>query len=273
MATELVDSRITTRRVSYGNGLQAFVAHPNTPGPHPAVILLHERYGPVAHNLDLAQRFARDGYLCLAPNLYSRVPDQGPLQRAEVYLRLPDDEVLADMNATIDYLKNEPADLRRVAIMGVCISGRWALLPAAARTDVGAVLLYYGGAYPNGWVLDEYHHELVDDIVARVQCPILGIFGENDHVIPIEYVRRFRDALETHRKSYQIRLFPRVPHGWLNDTMPERFFPQEAAEAWATMHAFMRRVWGGGYPADRVLWQFEANSAIDYDHSKAVRMG
>jgi carboxymethylenebutenolidase len=270
MATEAADSQIATRRVHYGNALEAYLAAPTQPGPHPAVILLHERYGLMQHNLDLAHRFAREGFLCLAPNMYSRHPEPERLANGEIYQRIPDAVVLDDLNASIDYLQNEPVDLTRLALMGVCISGRWPLVVASRRDDVAACVALYGAAYPNGWILDEFHPETVDALISRIHCPVLGIFGERDNIIPLDSVRRFREALEMHRKSYQIRVFPGVPHGWLNDTMPPRYHAPEAAEAWRMIVDFLKQVGSGGYPADRVRWQFEGDVAIDYDPAKNV---
>jgi carboxymethylenebutenolidase len=270
MTAEAADPRITTRRVHYGNALEGFLAVPNTPGPHPVMILLHERYGLMQHNYDLAHRFAREGYLCLAPNMYSRDPEPEKLANGEIYRRIPDSVVLEDLNASIEYLRNEPADFSHLAIMGVCISGRWPLVAASQRNDVSACVALYGGAYPNGWVLDEIHPETVEALISRIQCPVLGMFGERDFIIPLDYVRRFRDGLETHRKSYHIRMFYGVPHGWLNDTMPPRYHEPEAVEAWDLLMSFLKKVRSGGYPADRVRWTFESEIAPDYDPAKNV---
>jgi carboxymethylenebutenolidase len=273
MATETVDRRITTRTVRYGNAVEAFLAVPEGAGPYPSVILLHERYGLVQHTLDLAARFARDGYVCLAPNLYSRFPDQERLARGEIQVPLPDPQVLDDLNASIAYLQDVPqADLGRLAVMGVCLSGRWPLVVAANRSDVGAAVVFYGACQPAGWVVNADQPEALEAMIARVQCPVLGVFGEGDHVIPLEYVLRFRNELEKHRKTYHMKVVANVPHGWLNDTMPGRYRREEAEETWRILLAFLDRTWRGGYPPDRVRWSFESDVAIDYDPRRNVRL-
>ncbi|HZU07749.1 MAG TPA: dienelactone hydrolase family protein [Chloroflexota bacterium] len=264
---------ITTRMVRYGNALEAFLAVPERAGPHPCVILLHERYGLVQHTRDLAMRFARDGYLCLAPNLYSRFAEQARLATGELQVPLPDPQVLDDLNASIAYLETMPAaDLRRLALMGVCLTGRFPLVVAAHRTDIGACLVFYGAAQPREWEVNERQPEPLETLIGRVRCPVLGIFGEADHLITVDDVRRFRDALERQRKSYHLRLFAGAPHGWLNDTMPGRYRREAAEEAWRLTLAFLERVWCGAYPPERVRWTFESDTALDYDPRRNVRL-
>jgi carboxymethylenebutenolidase len=274
MATESSAPDVMTRRVRYGNNLDAFLAEPARAGQHRSVILLHERYGLIQHTTDLAQKFAREGYLCLAPNLFARHPEQDRLAKGEIQAPLPDPESAEDMNASIDFLRREvpSADASRVAIMGVCQTGRHPLVAAASRSDVSACLVFYGGAQPKDFEANEQQPEPLDAMIARVQCPVLGVFGEADFLISLDDVRRFRESLEAHRKSYHVKVFAGMPHGWLNDTMPGRYRPKEAAEAWQLAIDFLARVDSGGFPPDRVRWLFESDSAIDYDPSKNVRM-
>jgi len=273
MTTNTSERSIGTRTVRYGNDVEGMLAVPQDAGKRPTVILLHERYGLVQHTLDLAARFARDGYVCLAPNLYSRFHDQERLARGEIQVPLPDPQVLDDLNASIDYLRDVPeADLGRLAVMGVCLSGRWPLVVAAHRTDLAAAVVFYGACQPAGWEVNADQPESLETIISRVQCPVLGVFGEGDHVIPLEYVLRFRDELERGRKTYHMNLFANVPHGWLNDTMPGRYRREEAEETWRLLLAFLDRVGSGGYPADRVRWSFESDVALDYDPKRNVRL-
>jgi carboxymethylenebutenolidase len=274
MATE-TGASITTRRVRYGNSVEASIAAPDRPGPHRTIILLHERYGLVQHTLDLSEKFARHGYLCLAPNLFSRDPEQDKLAAGEISRELPDPQVLEDVGASIAYLRaSEPqAQADKVAVMGVCQTGRYPIVLAAHRDDISAAIVFYGATYnPRDWEINEHHPETMEALIARVQAPVLGIFGERDFLITLDDVRRWRGELENHRKSYRIKIFADMPHGWLNDTMPGRYRQPEAEEAWQMVMAFLERANSGGYPANRVHWEFESDSAIDYDPSKNVRL-
>jgi carboxymethylenebutenolidase len=91
-------------------------------------------------------------------------------------------------------------------------------------------------------------------------------------MISLDHVRRFRDTLEKHRKTYSIQIYQDAPHGWLNDTMPGRYRRQQAEAAWAAQHAFLQEVFSPTYDRTRVHWRFECHSSTNYDFSKNVRL-
>jgi carboxymethylenebutenolidase len=122
------------------------------------------------------------------------------------------------------------------------------------------------------WEISERRPEPYDDILARITAPVLGIWGEADHVVSVDGMLRLRNALEKHRKTYEFKLWRDMPHGWLNDTMPGRYRPCEAEEAWALIIDFLGRAFAGAFPRDRVTWRFASDIAVDYDFSKMVRL-
>ena len=139
MLAEIDVSRVETSTVQLANGGDAFLARPTPSGSYPTIVLMHERYGLVDHTKDLAVRFASDGHVALAPNLYFRAPNQDAVARGEANVALTDEQVIADVAATIDYFTQVPsADASRLALMGVCATGRHPLVVAAARNDVSA---------------------------------------------------------------------------------------------------------------------------------------
>ena len=101
---------------------------------------------------------------------------------------------------------------------------------------------------------------------------MLGIWGEDDFVISIEDVKRFRNLLEDKRKSYEFTLFPGMPHGWMNDTMPGRYRPRETAVVWSMILNFIERAQAGAFPPERMIWSFNSDALVSYDFTKKVRL-
>jgi len=81
----------------------------------------------------------------------------------------------------------------------------------------------------------------------RWPCPVFAAFGETDHIISLDDVRRFRNSLETHGKTYDINVYKDAPHGWLNDTMPGRYRKVQADAGWAAQQRFLLEVFGRGF--------------------------
>ena len=264
---------IETKTVRCGDGLPAFLALPRGIAGAPAIVLMHERYGLVKHTCDLAERFARDGFVCIAPDFFYKHPDQDALHRGDVGYPLKDAEAVAYLDGAIAALAALPqVDAEKIAVKGVCQTGRHPLVLAAERENIAAALVWYGAASAREWDPSERYAKPLDDTLARVECPVLGIFGEADHVISLADVRRFRDSLDRHDKTYTIKVYAGAPHGWLNDTMPGRYRREAAEAAWALQLAFLRRVFDASFDKTRRVQVYECDHAANYDFSKNVRM-
>ena len=263
---------ISTRTVRCAGGLPAFLAVPATDAKAPAVVLMHERYGLVRHTRDLAERFARDGFVCIAPDFFHKHPDQAALHRGDVGYDMTDPEAVAYLEAAIAEVAALPqVDASGIAVKGVCKTGRHPLVLAAQR-PIAAALVWYGAASQREWQVSARYPKALDEIVAAVECPVLCIFGETDHVISLADVRRLRDCLDRHDKSYTIKVYADAPHGWLNDTMPGRYRKAEAEAGWAAQQRFLTDVFAGVYDSSSVRWRFACDSGRDYEFSKNVRL-
>jgi len=265
---------IRSSTVQFGSGLSAFRALPRAKGRRPAVILLHERYGIVQHTKDLTVKLAEAGYVGFAPDLFSRFTgDKKALQRGEVRVDLRDDEAVQDLGAAVEYLKKvNVVDPSHISVVGICQTGRQALLLAAHRKDLSSCVVFYGAAGGKEWTTDELRPEPVESLIGKVSCPVLGVFGEADHIISVDDVLRFRGCLEQQKKSYHVRLYRDAPHGWLNDTMPGRYRKKQTQDAWKLLLSFLRKTFGGGWDRSRVLWTFDSDFSPDYDFKKNVRL-
>jgi carboxymethylenebutenolidase len=263
---------ITTKIIRCAGGLPAFLAVPAGARKGPAVVLMHERYGLVKHTCDLAERLARDGFVCVAPDFFYKHPDQDALHRGDVGYPLKDAEAVDYLDSAIAELERLPqVDPEKIAVKGVCQTGRHPLVLAAQR-KIAAALVWYGAASAREWDANDRYAEPLDDVIARASCPVLGVFGEADHVISLADVRRFRDSLDRHDKTYTIKVFAGAPHGWLNDTMPGRYRRDAAEAAWALQLQFLERVLDPRFDHARRVQIYESDHAADYDFAKNVRM-
>lgn len=260
--------------VKFGSGINAVRALPKAKGRRPAVILLHERYGIDQHTRDLTVKLAQAGFVGLAPDLFHRFTgDRKALQRGETRVEIRDDEANRDLGEAVDYLKKlDSVDGSRLGLIGVCQTGRQPLLLAAHRNDVAAIVVLYGAIGGREWLANDMRPTPVDQLIGRCSCPVLGIFGEADHIISVEDVLKFRNCLEQARKNYHVRIYRDAPHGWLNDTMPGRYRKEAAKDAWTVIVSFLRRSFSHGWDSERIVWKFESDHSTQYDFKKNVRL-
>jgi carboxymethylenebutenolidase len=256
------------------NGLEGELFLPETHQTKTAVIILHERYGLVQHTLDLAQKLANDGYVAFAPNLFSQWHgDQAELKAGRARVVQPDAECTRVVGLAIDLLRADGRSVaEKIILMGVCQSGRYPIVVAAERDEISACVVFYGASQQRDWNVGELQPIAMSDMIAKLTVPMLLVFGESDHTISLDNVRRMRDTLETHRKSYRMHVLADAPHGFMNDTMPGRYRPRETEVAWNMLLTFIREVSDGEWPNNRVQWEFHCDSGRNYDFSKNVRL-
>src|SRR5919108_5086349 len=259
--------------IKIDNRINGFLGKPAGSGKRPAVIHLHERYGIVQHTTDLGQKFVEAGYVTVVPDLFSRFTgDRQALARGDTRCDLKDDEVFQDIDAVVSYLRTLPeVDANRIAMSGVCQTGRQPLLISAKRDYLSAAVVLYGGVYSDDWKSHPLRPEPIDKILQQISCPVVGIFGELDNLVPLDNVTRMFSVLTQAKKSFDIRVYPNAPHGFLNDTMPGRFRPAQAQSACNQITSFLKSVFSGEWNKERALWRFESDSSVNYDFTKNKR--
>lgn len=263
---------VVVEEITCAGGMPAYVARPKGGGKRPCIVLMHERYGLVQHTKDLARRFAGEGYVCIAPNVFFRHPDQASLNKGDGRYDITDTEAVENLNAAIAALDGiEGADTSKVVVKGVCQTGRHPLVLAAER-PIAAALVWYGACSAREWEANEIQSRKLEEIIADVSCPVFGSFGEADHIISLDDVRRFRNCLEDSGKTYEIHVFEGAPHGWLNDTMPGRYRREQAEAGWAAQLKFLEWVFAPQRDKNSISWKFACQSRPDYDFSKNVRL-
>ncbi|HXF76723.1 MAG TPA: dienelactone hydrolase family protein [Methylomirabilota bacterium] len=259
--------------IQIDNRIDAYLGIPPGGGKRPVVIHLHERYGIVQHTTDLGQKFVDAGYVTIVPDFFWRFTgDRAALARGDSRCDLNDEEVLLDVDAIVAYLRTVPqADTGQIAMCGVCQTGRQPILVAAKRDFLTAAAVLYGAVYDADWRSHPMRPEPIDKLMEEMKCPLTAVFGELDNLIPRDHILRMGAVLAAAKKSFDIRVYPDAPHGFLNDTMPGRFRPAQAAAAWNQIASFLKAVFAGEWKKERVRWRFEADTSVDYDFSKMKR--
>jgi carboxymethylenebutenolidase len=261
------------KEVQVDNRMKAYFGRPAGAAKRPAVIHLHERYGIVQHTLDLAQKLVDAGYAVLVPDLFSRFTgDREAVVRGDIQIELSDEEALQDLDASITYLRGLPdVDGSRIAMVGVCQTGRQPLLVSVKRNNLAGVVVLYGAIYKRDWEPHPLRPEPIDQLLEQVSCPVQAIFAELDNLVSLDNVRRMRDVLEKAKKSFDIRVYPEAPHGFLNDTMPGRYRPVQAKAAWEQIVSFLNTVLDNAGKPERAMWRFECDTSTNYDFTKHKR--
>lgn len=232
---DTADVANTTYTDADGRELLGYLAEPEGPGPHPAVLLLHEWWGLTEGITVLADALAAEGYVVFAPDAYrGRVTEQIP--RA-LYLRLstPQEQVEADLDSALAHLLALPnVDAERVASLGFCFGGGHSLLLSLRHPEtIPVTVVYYGDVTGDPALLEPLANSR----------GVLGIFGEEDMQIPVAEVAGFESALNALGISSEITIYPGVGHAFLTEENYDQAGP--AGEAWQQTLDFLARNFKG----------------------------
>jgi len=222
--------------------IPGYRAMPATGKHFPVVLVVQEIFGVHEHIRDLCRRFAKQGYLAVAPELYARQGDVSKIADwkqiyAEVVSKVPDAQVMSDLDATIAWAgRSSGGNAKKVAITGFCWGGRIVWLYAAHNPKLKAGVAWYGRLKGDANPLQPKYPM---DIVADLEAPVLGLYGGKDQGIPLDDVEQMRAALKAAKKPCEIVVFPEAPHGFLADYRPS-YREADAKEGWAKCLAWFR---------------------------------
>jgi carboxymethylenebutenolidase len=255
---------ITTQALDCPNGMPAYLALPagtrKVTAKVPGVIILHERYGFVQHPHDVAERFAQRGMAGMAINGFFKCDFQPSLADGTKRYYMTDPESVEYMTSAVAALKaSGRVDPAKIAVLGMCQTGRHPFMMAADSDLIAAAVCWYGAGMNSEFETGKYYPKPLADTLARVKCPVLGQFGENDNHIPVANVRRMRDILEQHGKTFEIRVYGNALHGFLNDRMPERYSKPQADAAWVDMMNFLNKAFSGAFAGGRIIQRYDAD--------------
>ena len=227
-----------------GFKMPAYRAQPAGKTNLPVVLVLSEVFGVHEHIADVANRFARAGYLALAPELFVRQGDAqsyGEISKllAEVVNKVPDAQVIADLDATVTWAGANGGDLKRVGVTGFCWGGRQTWLFAAHSKHIKAAVAWYGR------ILGESNALMPKnpiDIATELNGPVLGLYGGADSGIPLDTVELMKTALSKGNaasKASQFVVYPDTPHAFHADYRPT-YRKAAADDGWQRCLAWLK---------------------------------
>ncbi len=220
--------------VADGTRMGAYVARPKAGGPHPGLLVFQEAFGVNHHIRNVAERFAAEGYVAIAPELFHRTAPPGfegsytdfPAVMPHVQA-VTTETAEADVRSAYDWLRSS-AKANEISSVGFCMGGRVSFI-ANSIVALRAAVSFYGGGIAPGLL----------DRTAKLQAPSLFIWGGMDKHITPEKRRAVTDALSAEKKIYVNAEFSRADHGFFCDERAA-YEPHSARQAWALTLEFLR---------------------------------
>lgn len=217
---------------SNGHMCQGYFAAPAS-GKGPAVVVIQEWWGLVEHIEDLVERFASEGFVAVAPDLYHGKTTKSPDDAGKMLMELDVDRAGKEIAGAGAFLLQHPAcSSSKYGVVGFCMGGALAQYAATNHPhNVGAAVSFYGG----------FKH--VDTKWEQLQAPMLLIYGEEDAGVPAEQGRELHGQLQQLGKNVELVVYPKANHAFFNDTRPEVHNPEASADAWKrTLELFRRNL-------------------------------
>ena len=226
---------LTAGEVSYTVGgfkVPAYRAAPAGKTGLPVVLVIQEIFGVHEYIADTCRRFAKAGYLAIAPQLYARQGDASKYTEAaklmaEIVSKVPDAQVMADLDGAVAWATANGGDAARIGITGFCWGGRITWL-YAAHGPVKAGVAWYGRLVGQASDLTPKHPV---DIAPILKAPVLGLYGEKDTGIPLDTIDKMKSALAggtAAAKASEFVVYPDAPHAFHADYRPS--YRKEAAD-------------------------------------------
>ncbi len=228
-----------------GDPIEAYVAAPTDPGPHPGVVVIHHLPGWDAWTREIVRKFADAGYAAISPHLFSRWM---PMSEADVRAKAfqtwgpPDPQVMGDIAASARWLKSQPDSNGKAGCIGFCSGGRQAWLAASQVGELDAAVDCWGGA-----VIPDQRFSVSEDrpvspfeATKDIHMPLLGIFGNDDQFPTPAEVDKLEEALKANGKDYEFHRYDGAAHGfWANFTAGYR--PEQTQDSWQKVLAFYEK--------------------------------
>jgi len=212
-----------------GGTTGGYLAEPEQ-GSGPGVIVIQEGWGLVDHIKEVCDRFAAEGFVALAPDMYHGKSTKSPDEAGKLMMALRIDEAERDLSAAVDYLETQDSTTsKKVGVVGFCMGGALALYAASKNSKIGACVIFYG------------IHPKVKPDLPNIHAPVLGNYGEKDKSVPPAVVHDLERQLKDLGKQVDMKIYKDADHAFFNDTRPEVYDAEASADAWQRTTAFLRK--------------------------------
>jgi carboxymethylenebutenolidase len=199
-------------------------------GKGPGVVVIQEWWGLVDHIKDVCDRFAAEGFVALAPDLFHGKTTKSPDEAGKLMMALRIDEAEKDLRAAADYLSSHDATTsEKMGVVGFCMGGALSLYTATKNPKIGACVVFYGG-HPN-----------VKPDLPNLHAPVLGLYAGRDGFVTPESARELESKVKDLGKQIEVKIYPDTDHAFFNDTRPEVYNAEAAADAWQRTIGFLRQ--------------------------------
>ena len=230
---------------TFDGTVKAYFAAPANQAQRPVILVVQEIFGLHEHVQDVCRRFAHEGYFAIAVELYQRQGDAGaysdiPSLVRDIVAKVPDEQVMADLDASAQWAAAQGADAKRLGVTGFCWGGRLAWMYAAHNPACKAAVAWYGRLVSGHGPLQVRNPV---DIAAAVHGPVLGLYGGLDASIPLETVHQV-EAVLAHggaaSKASRFVVYPESGHAFYSDYRPS-YRKADADDAWQKALDWFRR--------------------------------
>ena len=232
------------------DGVPAYHAYPDDREKHPGLIIIHEIWGLDSHIKDVADRFANEGYLVIAPDLFHdiifeekidhklldemrdpKTKDEAQKKMRTIMAPINDPsyagKALADLEKCVKYLvEDKHVTTETVGVLGFCFGGTYTLALAALDNRIQAAISFYG-------------HPLKEDKIKDLNCPVLAFYGDQDKNL-MDSLPLFKELMEKNQKDFTTVVYPNTGHAFFNDTNERMYNKDAAKDAWIKTLKFLK---------------------------------
>jgi carboxymethylenebutenolidase len=223
-----------------GSEIPAYRAMPAQGKNFPIILVISEIFGVHEHIQDICRRFAKLGYMAIAPELFVRQGDVAKLKSIDeirtIISQVPDDQVMADLDGTTAWAVKSGGNIHKLGITGFCWGGRITWLYSGHNPNVKAGVAWYGKLVGSSTDLTPKHPI---DIASTLKVPVLGLYGGKDPSITQDTVQQMRDRLKSSSSKSTIIVYPNSPHAFFADYRPS-YQEKDAKDGWKLLQSWFK---------------------------------